>query len=172
MLRISLFLIIFFSHISLALDCVVLDRYVNDGYEVEGSQQHPCGNTLSMCLTDLSSTKKLSPTWALELSNKGKVIRKWPMPVDAIVWSISGNALFAGYPNYTGHENGWESPNFVKVTANGNVSRQSHISKTEGKSFLCSKLTDIPDLQKSFCFKYKDIETKAPRIISFEPACT
>ena len=150
----------------------MIDRYVKPGIQIESSESHPCGAVVSKCLTHITETEELSPTWAYELSPAGEVINKWPMPVDGQVWAVSGDQIYVAYPNYEDESNGWTNPNYIKIGPKGFISKLRKISKSEKTSFGCAKMTENPTLQNAYCWEFSDMATRESRFVSSEPICS
>lgn len=155
-----------------AADCTDITRYVKNNVKLENTKPHPCGKTFSMCISKITETTELSPAWAYELSTDGKLLEKWPLPVDAQVWSIAGTEIFAAYPNQDGFENSWTQPSKIRINPHGKFSAISQISESKHKIFECSKYTNDPNIKQAYCHIFRDLKSSKERIIAFEPVCT
>ena len=173
---IRVFVLIFITLVSvhsLASDCVEVDLYVKDGASIENASEHPCGYVLTQCLRAIPlNDNRLEPVWAYEISQVGRVINKWPLPVDAQVYSVSGSSIEVGYPNYERHGNGWENPAFAQVKSNGSISRKPAVSIKKLNGIECSKITNDATVSLVCCRKYKDKNSGEIRIIAFPEVCT
>ncbi len=171
-MRLFITLVIAIFQPALAGDCVEIDRFVKTGSQVSEARPHPCGNVVSQCLTQITETSKLLPTWAYELASDGKILGKWPMPVDGQVWAVSGEHIYVAYPNHEDRINEWNKPKYIKVNASGTISILGEISKSNEVVYECSKLTEAPYLKSAFCVQYTDLKSGKKRIISSEPVCS
>lgn len=158
---------------SFANDCVKLDIYVKDRVSFDNTKDHPCGYIASQCLKSINfEDVRLEPILAFEISNDGRIIKKWPLPVDAQVYSVSGESIVVGYPNYEKQSNGWESPLFVQIKMNGSVLRHAPMLNTNLGGVECSKITSDNIVSSMYCRKYKDQDSGSIRFIAFPEVCT
>ena len=153
-------------------ECIDIDRYVKDGVQPSAARSHPCGDVVSQCLTRITETPELSPNWAYEISENGEVLKKWPMPVDGQIWGISEEYILVAFPNRKSRNNEWESPNFIKISTEGEIFRLKKISKSDEMVHACSDLTGISYLQSAFCAEFSDMKSGKKRIVSEEPVCS
>jgi hypothetical protein len=114
----------------------------------KGMSEHPCGEVAVAEVSKLPSTKyePLQPDLVVELNSHGKVIRRWPSPVDYSARALKGDELLvtAGNRGYWIRPNG-EFRKASEVPARSDTLVECDLTSVFGKSSYaqCSIFTDL-----------------------------
>ncbi len=174
MLRASITLLLMIAAFNCnASQCVKVDLFVKHDVTLKNTNDHPCGVVATQCRTSLPMLHKyLDTIWAYELGVNGELVNKWPIPVDAQVYEVTDDSIVAAYPNYKGHLNGWEKPNFVRIQKSGRIKKNGPVKKSsfvmEDCTALVEKTLNNTDL---ICQKFKDATSGKLRILAYPTVC-
>lgn len=124
---------------------------------------HPCGRVVVArvaVLPDHSKRGALIPEVAVELNTSGRVLTRWPVPVDSYPIAFAGNRLLLN----VGELKLWVNPGGV-------------IARYAGKDSIPGG-TDVPCSRKVensayiVCQSLPDLRSGRKRIVQFESPCT
>jgi hypothetical protein len=111
----------------------------------------------------------LEPELALELNDKGEVLRRWPLPVDKSILAIDGEQILVQIAPKT-------SPKSVKAIF---ISSQGEIFKAEVPnslaepvSFKCPTLSEFGNSAYLRCWMFRDLSSGEIRRLAFQGPCT
>jgi hypothetical protein len=109
----------------------------------------------------------LEPELVVELSQTGKIIRRWPMPVDSIVAAVSGGQIIIPRGDARA---GAEA---LAINERGDLSlRTIPASADFGKSIKCPLIREFGDSAYLRCFEHRDLASGQIRRIAYQGPCT
>lgn len=125
---------------------------------------HPCGEAVTAKVSKLPTANKgpFISEHVVELDARGKVIRRWPMPVDYLPRALRGNELLVT----DGQEGFWVRPNgaFEKASAippaHDNLPFQCDLTSVFGKS------------EYARCEVFVDLVSQKKRTLGHQGVCT
>ena len=126
---------------------------------------HPCGKVVVArvyAMPPVEPKSALVPERVLEVDSSGKVIRRWPMPVDASPIALRGTRLLVE----TGELKFW-------ITPQGAIIPYGPISALPApEPVSCSHSAEFGDSDYVQCRKFRDLSSGKDRIVSFEGPCS
>lgn len=131
------------------------------GFERMGG--HPCGEVAHAKVSKLP-TKKSGPLESevvVELDHRGRVIRRWPMPVDFLPRALRREEmLFA-----LGDHGFWVRPN-------GSFRKATTIPAPDDKPVECDLARVFGASEYARCSVFVDLETRKQRTLGYQAVCT
>jgi len=128
--------------------------------------EHPCSNVVLARVTRLPSSRTggaLVSEEAIERGVDGKVLARWPMPVDGVPAAVKRNLLMVSVGDDL-----WlwisEKGEIVSNKKPGSVGKRTIEYCAESKRFRKYDLEG--------CALFKDLRSGKERIINYEPPCT
>jgi len=126
---------------------------------------HPCGKVVVArvrALPPVGSVSALRTERVVETDSTGKVVRRWPMPVDASPIGLRGASLLVD----TGLLKFW-------ITPSGAITPYKNSrSLPEPELASCSPTREFGDSAYVQCRRYRDAASGKSRILSFEGPCS
>jgi hypothetical protein len=129
------------------------------------TEDHPCGKVIYARVTAFPRGRKgsaLIPEIVVELGAKGKVIRRWPIPVDATPLGVRAESLLLN----TEGRRLWVTPEGVIAPYHGRGSLPP--SAVTG----CATPSDFNRSPFRECRKFRDLNSGKVRWLSFQGPCT
>ena len=128
-------------------------------------EDHPCGKVVVArvrALPPIGSVSALHPERVIEMDSTGKVVRRWPIPVDACPVGLNGTRLLVD----TGLLKFWVTPKGV-ITPYGTA-----IALPPPEPVSCSRSREFGDSAYVQCRRFRDQTSGKYRILSFEGPCS
>ena len=152
-------------------DAASVERFsfwTGDGAEkapgFQGRYGHPCGETVEAKVSKLPTAQKgpfISET-VVELNASGKVIRRWPMPVNYFPLALQGSELLVAF----GEKGFWVRPN-------GAFKKASTIPPVEDQlPFTCNLTSVFGKSNYARCGVFIDLISRKKRMLGYEGVCT
>ena len=164
--------VLLYGHLSIASAQQAYDLSFWPGPNAEKDRRflqfddHPCGKIAVARVVSLPPPRKgqaLEPERVVEISPKGAVVRRWPMPVDYSPVAIEGNRILVQY--------GQASQ--LWVDTQGNISSPSKPIPLEiPERASCPRLREFGNSAYAGCWTFHDRKAHKPRILAFEGVCT
>ncbi len=131
----------------------------------ERMSEHPCGEVAYARVSTLPTSPNgpLQSEVVVELDRRGKVIRRWPMPVDFMPHALRGNELLA----VVGGKGIWIRPNgsFRKATAIPD-------DPTSGDMIECDLTSVFGKSAYARCSRFVDLASRKMRTLGYQGVCT
>lgn len=128
-------------------------------------EDHPCGKVAIARVSALpgySVNGALVPELAVEVDANGKVVRRWPMPVNSYPLALHGGRLLLA----TGSLKFW-------VDSRGAITRYTETEPLpEPKLVPCKRTSTFGNSAYVECRAVRDLSSGRDRIIQFEAPCT
>lgn len=129
------------------------------------TSDHPCGKVVVArvrALPPVGGGSALVPERVVEVDSSGRVLRRWPMPVDASPIALSGTNLLVES----------EALKFW-VTPQGAITPYKNArTLPEPELASCSPTREFGDSAYVQCRRYRDVSSGKNRILSFEGPCS
>lgn len=125
---------------------------------------HPCGEVARANVSKLPTADKgpLISELTVELNARGKVIRRWPMPVDYTPRALRGNELLA----VAGDKGFWIRPN-------GKFRRAEAIPPADDSlPFQCDLASVVGKSAYAGCQVFVDLASRKKRTLGYQGVCT
>ena len=132
----------------------------------EVEDHHACTGRVAIAKVERLPTSKggpLEPEFVEELDNKGRVVRRWPMPVDSYVIGVKEASIFVGP---FAHASG----NSLEVNLNGTYA-PAQFDASEPRNVECPGKATVESAYRR-CFLFKDAATAKERLLTFQGPCT
>jgi hypothetical protein len=126
---------------------------------------HPCGKIVVArvrALPPVQLVSTLRPERVIEVGLSGRVIRRWPIPVDASPIALRGTSLRVE----SGTLKLWVTPQGAITPYKG------VLSLPEPEPASCSPRREFGDSAYVQCRRFRDVSSGEYRILSFEGMCT
>jgi len=129
----------------------------------ERVSDHPCGSVATATVSKLptASNGPLISEVVVELCPGGKVIRRWPMPVDYVPRALRGKDLLVA----VGDEGFW-------VRSDGSFKRASHVPKPDQTPFRCNLESVFGKSDYAGCSVFVDLVSRKRRTLGYQGVCT
>lgn len=128
---------------------------------------HPCGQVATARVRSMPRYSKgglFTPERVLELNTRGKVIRRWAIPVDATPYAIAGDELLFV-----------DGESLYKVSTTLAVSKlKGHASKLQStaSSVQCVAPREFAPSAFVGCWQFNDLRSGSKRVLAFEGVCS
>lgn len=124
---------------------------------------HPCGEVAVAKVSKLPTAEDspLEAELVVELDSGGKVIRRWPMPVDYWPRAVRGEELLVS----AGDMSFW-------VRADGSFRRETKTPSFSAKPVSCDLTSVFGKSDYARCSIFVDLETLKERTIGYQGVCT
>jgi hypothetical protein len=125
--------------------------------------EHPCGEVAIAEVAKLPTAKNgpLLSEVVVELNQRGKVIRRWPMPVDYTPQAVRGAELLVT----AGEEGFW-------IRSNGTFRRASAMPAHDYTPFKCDLMSVFGKSEYAGCSIFVDLASKRKRTLGYQGVCT
>jgi hypothetical protein len=134
---------------------------------------HACSGQIAYAEIDrlpaLNSKGSLRPETVIEFDNQGKVLRRWPMPADAIVVAVSGNEILVPYTNPNARS---ADEMLLAIGPDRTFSPVPAPYLPEPLPITCPALKGYKKSSNLRCLAFRDVRSKATRRIAYEGPCT
>jgi hypothetical protein len=127
------------------------------------NEDHACGEVVIAKVSKLPRIGKgpLQSEKVVELNSRGKVIRRWPVPIDYRVDGIKADELFV----HVGMKNYWIRPD-------GSFRQAKPITVSDMKMAHCELREVFADSEDAQCGKFLDLRSQKERTLGYEGPCT
>jgi len=127
--------------------------------------EHPCGEVVMAKVSKIPPYKKdgvLIPERVFELDARNRIVAEWAMPVDSTVRAVKGSSLVVQHGTST-----------YEITRRGEIKLfDANGDLPESKPFECKTPSALEPSAYARCERFKDLQSKRFRILSYEMACT
>ena len=129
----------------------------------ERTLDHPCGEVAVAKVSKLPTAKDgpLEAELVVELDSGGKVIHRWPMPVDHLPRAVRGDELLVS----AGDKGVW-------VRADGSFRRELGAPASTVKLFACDLTSVFGKSDYAQCGVFVDVESHKERTLGYQGVCT
>jgi len=132
-----------------------------------------CSGTLAIArvsqLPAVGEKDPPEPELALELNEKGEILRRWPLPVDKIILAIRGEQILV----QIAPKNSSKSVKAIYISSQGEVSKaEAPDNLTEPVSYKCPNLPEFGKSAYLRCWIFRDLSSGAIRKLAFQGPCT
>jgi len=111
----------------------------------------------------------LEPELVVELSDDGKILRRWSMPVNAIVAGIAGNDIIVPLRTFMQYDNS----KGLRISPDGDfIVCDLPPNIPEPESYICPDLPEFEGSAYLRCWSMRDIKNGTRRLIAFQGPCT
>ncbi len=143
----------------------------DDPRVVEIVEHHACTGDVAIIRVDRMPPPRrkatLEPELVVELSQTGKITRRWPMPVDSIVAAVSGGQIIVSQGDARA---GAEA---LAINEKGDLSlRTIPTSADFGKWVKCPPIQEFGDSAYLRCFEHRDLGSGQTRRLAYQGPCT
>jgi hypothetical protein len=130
----------------------------------QSMSEHPCGEVARAKVSKLPPVDKgpLRSELVVELDANGKVIRRWPMPVDYVPQGLSGDELLVGV---AGDIDFW-------IKSDGSFRRASRTSVPEQRLVQCDLTTVFGSSAYAGCSVFIDLASHKERTLGYQGVCS
>ena len=175
------FLAIFFylqTGLALAADVVEIRLWAGKGASADNRvvriEPHCCCSG-DIAITRLSklphpgSKDPLEPEVVLELSGKGNILRRWPLPVDLIVTAIKGDQILVPLAPMLGSK----SDRGLFISTEGDLFLTViPLRVPKPVSYTCPIIKEFGESAYLRCFEFRDLSSGEVRRLAFQGPCT
>jgi len=103
----------------------------------------------------------------VELAHGDKVVRRWGMPVDAVVAAVSGDRIIVPASEAS------VGAKAFSISTTGAIGRTTVPNKADfGKSIECPHIKEFGDSAYLRCFEFRDLASSQLRRIAYQAPCT
>jgi hypothetical protein len=125
----------------------------------------PCGQIARARVSRLPSSRgtALQSELAVEIDSRGRIIRRWPYPVNYLPVAVQGDQLLVTWGS---------SGEGLWITPEGRFSKARLPKSTEGELASCHLDSVFPGSAYAQCQRMPDRRTKRMRTIGYQAVCS
>ena len=143
----------------------------SDSRVLEVSRHCCCGGEIAVARVSQlplpGSRGPLEAELAVELSEIGVVLRRWPLPADLIVTGVKNEHLLISLAPMGDFARG------ILISPRGILSTTTvPKERSEPRLYTCPRIPEFGNSAYLHCFEFQDLETGALRRIAYEGPCT
>jgi hypothetical protein len=129
----------------------------------KGMSDHPCGEVAEAEVSKLPSPnyEPLGPDLVVELNRRGKVIRRWPAPVDHNISAVKGDKILVT----AGERAFWIRPD-------GSFKKEAVIPQSSVTLAECDLTSVFGKSAYARCAIYRDLATGKKRTLGYQGVCS
>lgn len=169
--RLPLFACLFFaSGLGAASAAEIFNFWPGDGADnaagFQSREPHPCGEVVRAKVSKLPTTDTgpLLSEFAVELSERGKIIGRWPLPVDYVPRALRGEELLATFAD--------KGVGAVWIRPDGAFRKASTLPPADDRALVQCDTSVFGSSASAGCEVFVDLRSRKKRTLGYQGVCS